>query len=474
MQFTALLPFPFAACSEYDWGMQGRSGTATETTPAEVRRILTSALVSDEHLNAFCLDHFPDIFRLFSAGQNRLAKENLLLSLVSPEEIVLRLQYYAQQENSYHIRGGTRQCLAPAYERASFDSMEAAHFAAIEVAGRRPVPPPRSAYDASWYVPRTEQETRIIDSLSFPGAAVALLAPMGFGKTWMLEHLLLQLQERGHIVSLDLRAFADSQTMQNFSRFLRDLAHQILMETSGQSAADVAGIIGEAWRYSTNPIDNLNRIMRRLILPTFSKKWLILALDDVDTLRKHPYLEDFFTLLRSWMENACHPPWGALRLIMTLSMPPQLLIANVHQSPFNNAIIIELREFERAQINQLCRIHGLAWSEEEVDLVQTQIGGHPYLLKMLLCEAHRSRKSAAELLSVNSLLFEDLLASRQRWLAARPALRDTFLAVASGRSAFDFFAVEQLCHEGLLRRTTRHVELRHAIYLRLLDRLEGP
>jgi hypothetical protein len=48
-------------------------------TRSFVRRLLGEVLKSDSDLNAFCLDHFPDIHFRFTNGMDRVAKTNLLL-----------------------------------------------------------------------------------------------------------------------------------------------------------------------------------------------------------------------------------------------------------------------------------------------------------------------------------------------------------------------------------------------------------
>lgn len=422
----------------------------------------------EDDLNSFCLDFFPTVYRQFGNGQSRLAKENLLLSAADPHELGDRLREQA------HISGVgwpavSREATVPK-RRADSDSAPPARPATA----RRPAPPARCAYDDKWYVPRPDEEAQTLEALEYPGATAALMAPIGFGKTWMMEHVLRQLRSRGRIVTLNLRAFGDEQTMQSFSGFLRELARQILADATELSAAETAATIDEAWRFAMNPIDNLNRLMRRQILPSLSPKWLILALDDVDTLRKHPYLEDFFTLLRSWMEGSCHPPWDALRLFMTLSMPPRLLIANINQSPFNNATKIALGDLDDQQIAQLCDMYDVRWTAEERQAVQAHVGGHPYLLKLALREARRTHRTVAELLSPDCSVFDDHLADRQSWLAARPLLQQVFVGAASGRKQSDFLAIDRLVHEGLLRQAGGTAVVRYAVYRRLLRGLETP
>ena len=56
-----------------------------------LRQVLTNALRTDAELGAFCLDHFPSTYALFSQGMNREEKLNLLLEREHPYSIAKRL-----------------------------------------------------------------------------------------------------------------------------------------------------------------------------------------------------------------------------------------------------------------------------------------------------------------------------------------------------------------------------------------------
>lgn len=58
---------------------------------AAIRRLLFELLRTDEDLDAFCLDHFPEIHARFSGGMNRIQKTNLLLSLLDDPDHIANL-----------------------------------------------------------------------------------------------------------------------------------------------------------------------------------------------------------------------------------------------------------------------------------------------------------------------------------------------------------------------------------------------
>lgn len=55
------------------------------------RRKLAEELPTDAEFDAFVLDHYPDIYRRFSGGMERIAKENLLLSSVGNESVLINV-----------------------------------------------------------------------------------------------------------------------------------------------------------------------------------------------------------------------------------------------------------------------------------------------------------------------------------------------------------------------------------------------
>lgn len=60
-------------------------------TNHEIRRLLYG-LPTDDDLDAFCLDHFPEVYRLLSGRMGRTAKCNELISRVDAADLLVRLQ----------------------------------------------------------------------------------------------------------------------------------------------------------------------------------------------------------------------------------------------------------------------------------------------------------------------------------------------------------------------------------------------
>lgn len=53
-------------------------------TTASLRKLVQLVLITDSDLDAFCLDHFPELRRRFAYGMDRTQKLNILLEQADP------------------------------------------------------------------------------------------------------------------------------------------------------------------------------------------------------------------------------------------------------------------------------------------------------------------------------------------------------------------------------------------------------
>ena len=67
---------------------------------AQVRRQLDQVLRTDADLDAFCLDHFPEVHRRFARGMERIEKVSLLLSVEELTDIVAKLHQRTSQRRT--------------------------------------------------------------------------------------------------------------------------------------------------------------------------------------------------------------------------------------------------------------------------------------------------------------------------------------------------------------------------------------
>jgi hypothetical protein len=175
--------------------------------------------------------------------------------------------------------------------------------------------------------------------------------------------------------------------------------------------------LAAAWARPGSPAARMTRLMERNVLPGVSSA-LVLAIDGADLAWGVPFQDDFFAMLRAWAESF-HDPWPKLRLLLTVSTTPALLVSDPNRSPFNLTAPIVLGDLRPDQVEDLARRHRLGWSRAEVARMMELCGGHPYLVRLLMHRAALHGTSLDELLDPGLgprwILFEDLRRIRA-WL----------------------------------------------------------
>ena len=88
----------------------------------KIRRMLDELLVNDSDIDAFCIDHFPEVRRRFAAGMDRVAKLNLLLVHTDGAEVLdkVRKQQAAAPITADAARLAKIEALAEQREAALF------------------------------------------------------------------------------------------------------------------------------------------------------------------------------------------------------------------------------------------------------------------------------------------------------------------------------------------------------------------
>lgn len=63
-----------------------------------LRVAINAQLPTDPDLDAFCVDYFPKVHRRFNSAMDRIAKVNLLFTLVEQQEVADKLRLYAEPD----------------------------------------------------------------------------------------------------------------------------------------------------------------------------------------------------------------------------------------------------------------------------------------------------------------------------------------------------------------------------------------
>jgi len=222
-----------------------------------------------------------------------------------------------------------------------------------------------------------------------PGTLIRVKAPSKMGKSRLLNSILaFSDRQEYHTVHINLLQIERSK-FASLDLFLRWFCIY-LSDTLNLNLK-----LDDYWNQDRGSMLSCTRYIAT-ILEKFEQP-LVLGLDEVDRLLNYPHIsQDFFYLLRSWHEESNNDElWEKLRLIVVYSTE-DFGNLDINQSPFNVGLPIELKPIERSQIEELADSYSLALSTAEIDRLMTMLGGHPYLVDLILANLSGNPQSNLE------------------------------------------------------------------------------
>jgi hypothetical protein len=257
--------------------------------------------------------------------------------------------------------------------------------------------------DSPLYVERPPIESRCYEEISRPGALVRIKAPSQMGKTSLMVRILARAKQEnigaesgGEIstVALSLQR-ADRAVFADLDKFLRWFCAAITRKLN------ISQRVEDYWSDTFGSKSNCTAYFEDCLLPEINGA-LVLALDRVDEVFLHPEIaDDFFTLLRSWYEEAAYGDsgntlWQNLRLIIVHATEVYIPL-DINKSPFNVGLAIELHPFTNDRVLDLTRRYGLNLAQGELTQLMQLVAGHPYLVQQALYNIARQNLTLEEL-----------------------------------------------------------------------------
>ena len=274
---------------------------------------------------------------------------------------------------------------------------------------------------SKFYVERPPIEQRCFDAILQPGALIRIKAPRQMGKTSLMARILYRAVEAGYkTVSLSLQ-LADESVLADLSPFLKWFCYSITSELG------LPDCLEDYWHSRIGSKMSCTNYFERYLLSQVTEP-IVLGIDEEDLIFKYKETASgFLGLLRAWHERGkSSAKWKNLRLVIVHSTEVYIPL-NMHQSPFNVGLPIELQEFTEEQMLDLARRHGLNWKVEKVRKLMSMIGGHPYLVREALYHIAQQDLTLDELLETafaGSGIYGDHL--RRHWwnLSQHPELAE--------------------------------------------------
>ncbi|BAY24400.1 hypothetical protein NIES2100_41950 [Calothrix sp. NIES-2100] len=281
-----------------------------------------------------------------------------------------------------------------------------------------------------FYIQRFPIEQRCYEEISKPGSLIRIKAPQQTGKSSLLVKILHQANSQGDMsVTIDFR-LAESELFGELNTFLRWFCDNLILEITKENQelqTKLLSQLDEHWNLARR-IGSMKTCMEyfeQYLFPEIPQR-LTLALEEVDKVFEYPKIyKDFFGLLRSLHEEAKRRDiWTKLRLVIVHSTEAYVPM-NIHQSPFNVGLVVELPEFTQEQVKDLAQRHQLNLSDAEIERLIEMVGGQPFLIRLALYKIANQETTISQLLqtaSTTSGIFSNYLRRIESILKQQPQL----------------------------------------------------
>ncbi|MGJ3247606.1 MAG: AAA-like domain-containing protein [Elainellaceae cyanobacterium] len=315
--------------------------------------------------------------------------------------------------------------------------------------------------DSKFYIKRHPHEQRCYDEIVRPGSLIRIKAPSQTGKTSLMVRILAHAKQHHadfnadevFVVPLSLQR-ADKAIFSDLERFLKWFC------TTLSYKLRLPHRIEEYWTDTFGSKGNCTAYFEDFLLPEIQSP-LVIALDQVDEVFRHPEIaDDFFSLLRSWYEEAAYgdsgnPLWQYLRLIIVHSTEVYIPL-DINQSPFNVGLAIELTEFIPDQVLELAQCYRLTLSSADISALMHLLGGHPYLTQQAFYHLAQDDLTIGQLLETSATesgIYNNHLHRHLQNLQQHPSLAIAFaeIATASAPVELEQILAFQLRSMGLVK-----------------------
>jgi hypothetical protein len=298
------------------------------------------------------------------------------------------------------------------------------------------------------------------------GETLCISAPRQFGKSSLLIRYLAKCAEAGKRFALiDFQIFTDAD-LGDYGAMLTRLAAHILraLRLEASSPPEIAN-----QAELTNFIED--EILTQVTQP------LTLSFDEVDRVLGRPYQSDFFSMLRLWHNRRAEPlsAWEQVDLALVIATEPHLLIDRRDRSPFNVAIAVQPKPFNRLELDGLNGRYRGALSSIELDDLYELLGGHPFLTRLafyrLLAEGDLSFDALYRTAAEPYGPFGDHLRALLVLLQQQEGLLAAMRQVIAEGSVPDDDLYYRLHSAGLVDRDNRRVKPSNLLYGRFFSEL---
>ncbi len=137
---------------------------------------------------------------------------------------------------------------------------------------------------------------------------------------------------------------------------------------------------------------------------------------------------------------------------------------------------MELREFDKKQIQDLVRLHSLSWNDTQVEKLMKMVGGHPYLVRLAMYNVSSLKITLEQLLeeaATEAGIYSNHLRRQLETLQQVPELALALKKVVTSPEAIelDSMQIYKLHSMGLVKRQNNYVVPRYNLYKEYFSRV---
>ena len=246
--------------------------------------------------------------------------------------------------------------------------------------------------DSNFYIQRFPCENLAYAEIQKKGSLMRLKAPKKMGKSSLILRLLHHAETLGYrTVSIDFLQ-TDTAIFENPQKFFKwlciNIARQLNIEPN----------LNDYWDDEVGNKISCTLYLETYIFPTIDSS-IVLSFNELNRVFEYQNIsQDFLPLIRFWYEQGRQTQiWQKIHFILVQSTEVSVSL-NIHQSPFNIGLAIELPIFTLEQVQDLAERYQLNLKAHEIQKLTNLVGGHPYLVHLALYH-----------LGSNLITFDDLL-----------------------------------------------------------------
>ncbi|MCP4698783.1 MAG: toll/interleukin-1 receptor domain-containing protein [Gammaproteobacteria bacterium] len=157
------------------------------------------------------------------------------------------------------------------------------------------------------------------------------------------------------------------------------------------------------WKANASYERNFSRFLSRMVFDRDQTTPLLLCLDKVDRVFNSRIKTEFFASVRAFYNKGAYDQsWKKVRWLLATSSDPEFFIEDISQSPFNIGLRVDLMPFTRDETAELARHCGLIPEPGLLAQMSEYVGGHPYLVHLLLYQLALEPGSGSSLFDVRT------------------------------------------------------------------------